>query len=53
MYANKSLARKSVFVFIRGRGYLGFQNKWGGLVGGDSHIHNYYGLKNFLENFLK
>ena len=31
-YANKSLARKFVFVFIRGRGYLGSKISEGGLV---------------------
>ena len=40
MYANKSLARKFVFVFIRGRGYLGSKISDGGLVQGESHIHN-------------
>ena len=49
---NKLYRLRFAFVFIKGEGYLGFQNQWGCLVQGEPHIHNL--SRNFLipKNFF-
>ena len=53
MYANKSLARKFVFVFIRGRGIWGSKNQWGLCCRGTQKRINITNFFNFLVKILQ
>ena len=52
MYANKSLARKFVFVFIRGRGIWDSKNQWGFCYRGWDKYIKYINFFNFLEKIF-
>ena len=52
MYANKSLARKFFFVFIRGRGIWDSKNQWGLCYRGTQKRVIIINLFNFLEKIF-